>query len=70
VNWSSPKQFAVTADFSPPAGSAGQPYAGPYVVKQVVIGDRFNSDRVLQQPADFSPVNDVPDDSVHQRLER
>jgi hypothetical protein len=35
-----PEDIDLTADFTVPAGTTSAPYAGPYVVKQVVIGDR------------------------------
>ena len=48
TNLVSPKQFSLTTDFTPPAGVNGQPYAGPYVVKNVVIGDRLDTSTVEQ----------------------
>jgi hypothetical protein len=33
-------EIDVTADFGPPAGSAGSPYSGPFVVPTVEIGER------------------------------
>jgi hypothetical protein len=61
-----PTAIEVTADFAVPAGSGVNPYAGPYVVKQVVIGDRADGpygDTTLD-PSRTLDCSEVVDDVI------
>jgi hypothetical protein len=61
-----PEAINLIASFTVPAGASSAPYAGPYVVKQVVIGDRADGPygSTTLDPARALNCSEVVDDVI------